>query len=774
LRNPELDIYELNFAVQHTIDRIIFLRICEDRGIEGYGRLQGLINGANGYERLLHLFTQADKKYNSGLFDFKADRLSHNLKIDDKVLKEIIENLYYPKSPYEFSVLGADILGNVYEQFLGKVIRLTAGHQAKVEEKPEVKKAGGVYYTPQYIAEYIVKNTVGRLLGDTVVGSVGAALRGRPDLKPAQPGQPHRVAPTNITPKEVSKIRILDPACGSGSFLIGAYQYLLDWHLKWYRDNDPEKHAKGKTPAIYLGAGKEWRLTTQEKKRILLNNIYGVDIDRRAVEVTKLSLLLKLLENENEETVGKTMALFQERVLPSLENNIKCGNSLIGPDFYNSPFPLFSKEGVPKAGAFDDDIRRINVFDWEKEFSETMKTGGFDAVIGNPPYGAQLFQGEINYLRNKYQTAEYQLDTYPLFIEKAFLLGKQDSYLGMIIPSAWVASHYNKILRQLLVSKTSLQNIVIAPKNTFVNATVETLILIAEKDESRMGSFLVERWDDDKTSYHLNQSDIQKHKDYLFPVYSNPTIIKVVEKIKSCCQPLSEYATAVWGVKIYQKGKGNPPQRGDESEIKKYHSRERTKGTHRPLLGGKEVNRYLIDWDGMYVDYGDWLAEPRTSEWFIGPRILVREVTSKGIIQATIVEDDFVFSNSVDGIKLKGGKLALAFILGVVNSKLISFHHLNTSANAFKGAFPKVLIKDLLNIPIPIIDFNSPADKTLHDKMVSLVDRMLDLNKKLQTVKIAHEKELLERQIKITDDQIDRLVYELYGLTEEEIRVVES
>ncbi|HLB05281.1 MAG TPA: restriction endonuclease subunit M, partial [Thermodesulfobacteriota bacterium] len=155
LRNQELDIHELNFAVQNTIDRIIFLRICEDRGIEGYGRLQGLLNGSNVYERLLQLFTQADKKYNSGLFDFKADNLSHYLKIDDKVLKEIIENLYYPKSPYEFSVLGADILGNVYEQFLGKVIRLTAGHQAKVEEKPEVKKAGGVYYTPQYIVEYI-------------------------------------------------------------------------------------------------------------------------------------------------------------------------------------------------------------------------------------------------------------------------------------------------------------------------------------------------------------------------------------------------------------------------------------------------------------------------------------------------------------------------------------------------------------------------------------------------------------------------------------------
>src|SRR3972149_4089204 len=334
LRNPELDIYELNFAVQHTIDRIIFLRICEDRGIEGYGRLQGLLNGASVYERLLHLFTQADKKYNSGLFDFKADRLSHNLKIDDKVLKEIIENLYYPKSPYEFSVLGADILGNVYEQFLGKVIRLTSGHQAKVEEKPEVKKAGGVYYTPDYIVDYIVKNTVGKLVeGD---GRSPSPQRGEGRGEGEKSGKP------KLTPRDVSKLRILDPACGSGSFLIGAYGHLLDYHIKWYRENAPEKHAKGKRPAIYRGAGGEWRLTTSEKKRIILNKIFGVDIERQAVEVTKLSLLLKVLEGENSETIGKNLSLFRERALPNLDSNIKCGNSLIGPDFYDNPLLPFA------------------------------------------------------------------------------------------------------------------------------------------------------------------------------------------------------------------------------------------------------------------------------------------------------------------------------------------------------------------------------------------------------------------------------------------------
>jgi hypothetical protein len=223
LRNPSLTTRELNYAVQMTIDRIIFLRICEDRGIERYEKLKDVSEQPNVYAGLCQIFQQADARYNSGLFHFKdekgassaADSLTLSLSLDDKVLREILGSLYYPESPYVFSEIPSDILGQVYERFLGKVIRLTAGHQAKVEEKPEVRKAGGVYYTPTYIVDYIVKNTVGKL------------LEGK-------------------TPREVSSLKILDPACGSGTFALGAYQYLLNWHLKWHTENDPEKWAKGK------------------------------------------------------------------------------------------------------------------------------------------------------------------------------------------------------------------------------------------------------------------------------------------------------------------------------------------------------------------------------------------------------------------------------------------------------------------------------------------------------------------------------------------------
>lgn len=438
LRNPVLTVDELNVAVQRTIDRILFLRICEDRGIEQYGCLQQLLEGQDVYQRLMGLFQRADIKYNSGIFHFAVeagwdelpDTLTPNLIIDDVVLKKIIKRLYYPESPYEFSVISPVILGQVYEQFLGKVIRLTSGHQARVEYKPEVKKAGGVYYTPQYIVDYIVKNTVGELVKDK-------------------------------TPREAAKLRILDPACGSGSFLIGAYQYLLDWHLEYYIHNlvpvladkpatssevqallpEPipksgkKKSAGDVSIPIYKSANgsssrtrSDWKLTTAERKRILLNNIYGVDIDTQAVEVTKLSLLLKVLEEENEENVSKQLKLFDERALPSLHQNIKCGNSLIGTDIYTAVQVTFDDPDV---------VKRINAFDWEREFPEIMQRGGFDAIVGNPPYGIPFSKDEMSYLLGTFTENKKFFDSFALFINKSTKLVREKGLFSMIVPNTF-------------------------------------------------------------------------------------------------------------------------------------------------------------------------------------------------------------------------------------------------------------------------------------------------------------------------------------------------
>jgi len=335
--NKTLDEEEINFVVQQTIDRIIFLRIAEDRGVEPYGTLHHATKLGNLYQNLFELFQKADQKYNSGLFDFKKDKISQDVIIDNKVIKTILNELYYPECPYEFSVLSVEILGSAYEQFLGKVIRITPAHHAKIEEKPEVRKAGGVYYTPQYIVDYIVKSTVGKL------------IEGK-------------------TPKEISKIKILDPACGSGSFLIGAFQYLLDYHKDYYSENGKPSKGKKDNPLTPEG-----NLTSAEKKRILLNNIFGVDLDANAVEVTKLSLLIKCLEGETDASIQQQLSIWHERVLPTLESNIKNGNSLIDTDFYSSELEL----------GFEKNIKPFN---WRKNFPLIFDEGGFDAIIGNPPY----------------------------------------------------------------------------------------------------------------------------------------------------------------------------------------------------------------------------------------------------------------------------------------------------------------------------------------------------------------------------------------------------
>ena len=196
-----------------------------------------------------------------------------------------------------------------------------------------------------------------------------------------------------MTPKDVARMKILDPACGSGTFPLGAYQYLLDWHLKWYTDHEPEKWASGKDPAIIPSLrpfGKMGgRLTTIKKKEILLNNIHGVDIDPQAVEVTKLSLLLKVLEGESQETIGSQLGMFKERVLPDLGRNIKCGNSLIGSDYY---------QDRQLTMLIDEEERyRVNAFDWKTEFPQVFIQGGFDVVIGNPPWGAEFTKDEKEY-----------------------------------------------------------------------------------------------------------------------------------------------------------------------------------------------------------------------------------------------------------------------------------------------------------------------------------------------------------------------------------------
>ena len=794
LRNPALTQHDLNFSVQRIIDRIIFLRICEDRGIEKYGRLMALQNGDRVYARLCEMFHRADERYNSGLFHFQKekgrtespDTITPGLIIDDGALKGIIKNLYYPDSPYEFSVLSADILGQVYEQFLGKVIRLTAGHRAVVEDKPEVKKAGGVYYTPTYIVDYIVKNTVGCLVNFRLPDA---------DL-PTPQSPPKRGLSIPLlggarggfrNPQQVSKLRILDPACGSGSFLLGAYKYLLDWHRDWYVANGPEKWSTGRSPTLYQGMGGDWRLTTAERKRILLNNIYGVDIDPQAVEVTKLSLLLKVLEGESEQTIVRQLKLFHERALPDLGNNIKCGNSLIGTDFYNTPLtPLFRGEKMDSpltrgaGGVSDEERYRINPFDWDKEFPEIMQSGGFDVVIGNPPYGAEFPEAAIDYLKSKFQTFVWRGESYLVFVEQALRLIKRNGLFGYIIPDTYLNLGFTQSLRTFLLQSSRLREIVSLPSIVFPGTTVDTTLLFVEKMAKT-------------TSYHESQVLVkifnkkspihavtQPNREFSIPtkvwfeqnafnVSSNIAEMNIIARIEGENKTLSYFAEMFSGIKTYEVGKGNPPQTEEIRSKKLFTSDKKEKHSWSPFYDGKHIGRYELLWiNDNWINYGCWLAAPREPKNFEGEKILIRKIVGKTLI-ATYIPETAYCNTLLFVLKIKSNiTLSYHYLLGILNSQFIGWYFRKKFQISTDDTFPQIMIRDILQFPVP------NPDKACHNEMVSLVNQMLELHKQLASAKTDHDKTVIQRQIDATDRQIDQLVYELYGLTEEELKIVEG
>ncbi len=721
------------------------------------------------------------------------DTLTLNLTIDDSVLKNIIKNLYYPDSPYEFSVISADILGQVYEQFLGKVIRLTTGHRAVVEEKPEVRKAGGVYYTPTYIVDYIVKNTVGKLVR-------------------AENFQPLR----KTIPKEISKIRILDPACGSGSFLLGAYQYLLDWHRDWYVTDGREKWATGRSPVLYQGMGGDWRLTTAERKRILLNNIYGVDIDPQAVEVTKLSLLLKVLEGESEQTIAKQLKLFHERALPDLGNNIKCGNSLIGTDFYDINVGAGLK---PAPTTIDDEERRkVNPFDWEREFPEIMKNGGFDAVIGNPPYVRQEGLGDLKeYFQRKYTVYHGMADLYAYFIEKGVSLLRDKGIFGYIVANKWMRANYGEPLRKWLKRQCIAQIVDFGDLPVFQQATTYPCILVIGKDKppSAFVAAQAKTLEFESLEGYVKENRHSVKLSILDDTgwsLADERSAALLNKLKKTGVSLKEYVKG----KIYRgvlTGLNEAFVIDEETRNMLVSEDPKSKEIIKPFLIGRDIKRYQPPTGNQFLifipkgwtsanfgnvsdvwncfqkkypavarhllpfadnakkrfDKGDYWWELRACEYyaeFEKPKIVYPNICKKS---------EFVFDEEGFYTNQKCFIISLPdkYLLGLLNSTVNNFLF-RSILPKLRGGFYEPSYVFFKDFPIRLIDFSNATDKARYDQMVALVNQMLDLHKQLALAKTDHDKTVIQRQIDATDRQIDQVVYELYGLTEEEIKIGEK
>jgi len=773
-RNPQFNVKILNDVVQKIIDRIIFIRIAEDRNVRRNRELWEIVElwKQEGKRKpimghLNNLFHRVNDDLNGNIFKPHA---CDEADIDSGLLADIIENLYAPKSPYRFDAIGVELLGSIYERYLGSTIKVTA-QRAKVEEKPEVRKAGGVYYTPKYIVDYIVRNTVGKV------------IEGK-------------------SPRQIEKIKILDPACGSGSFLLGAYQYLIDYHENYYRDHPKQAKFLYYDPYYKLRPD-DISLPIQEKARILKNNIFGVDIDPQAVEITMLSLYLKTIEGE------RGSLPMRQHLLPPLSNNIICGNSLIGYDMLEGQ--LFT----------DETKDAVNPFDWNSKlagFGEILDSGGFDVVIGNPPYVRQELLGSFKeYFKTHYKVYHGTADLYAYFIEKAISLLKQGGYFSYIVANKWMRANYGGPLRKWMKEQPIEEIIDFGDLRVFESATTYPCILSMRKGTSTKSFRVtqVKALDYDNLSDYVQDNAYSVAKSALGEQawsLSDEKSLAIMSKVMKAGIPLGEFVKGkiFYGIKT---GLNEAFVIDRETREKLIAEDPRSVELIKPFLLGRDIKRYQPPTSNRYVilipkgwtkakcgnsrnpwrwfmdnypaianhlspfitkaekryDKGEHWWELRACEYygeFEKPKIVYAEIATRGQF---VFDSSLFYSDTTSYIIPLDSK----YLIGILNSSLTTFIFSRLSSE-IRGGFFRWKRQYMYNLPIPIIDDKGPSQKAIHDKIVSLVDRMLDLHKKKNDLPPSSEFDKLEREIAMCDETIDQLVYDLYQLTQEERKIIET
>ena len=534
---------ELDEAIQRLFDRLIFIRNCEDRELEPYELLSMVRQWKESRKgtlvsKIRDLFTHFDETYNSKIF---SKHLCDQVDISDDVLSRVIDGLYTTEDGsilYDFSLIDADVLGNIYEQYLGHILKKTE-KRAKLTESKAKRKEEGIYYTPSYIVDYIVRNTVGELVKNKKV--------------------------------DVSKIKILDPACGSGSFLIKTFDVLNEYYSRkdGYNQNKLDLSGTGTTYSTKLS--------------ILKDNIFGVDLDKQAVDIAQLNLLLKVAE--------------KKRRLPILQQNIKNGNSLID----------------------DPNLAGDKAFKWDEEFADIMSNGGFDVIVGNPPYVdiKRLDPKIVKYLFSSYTTVENRMNLYSTFVERALNLLKNGGYFGFIIPNSILYNESYQKIRTLLLNQTILTKIIRLPDDVFDGVKIETIILIYKKSKERSKSKECEVYlyprdakinsineDNCPNIIQYNQNDWQ-FENHNINISANKMSKTILEKIEeSSTKSLIDICDFSLGLTPYDKYKGHSQQ---QINNRIFHSDTKKNETFKPLLSGENIIRYGIFWDKKeHISYGNW------------------------------------------------------------------------------------------------------------------------------------------------------------------------
>jgi len=635
-----------------------------------------------------------------------------------------------------------------------------------VDYKPEVRKAGGVYYTPKYIVDYIVSRTLGELLDGG-------------------------------TPRTARELKVVDPACGSGSFLLGAYQYLLDWHLSWYEAHGPQRLQR----QVYRGPGREWRLTVEERKRILLANIFGVDVDPQAVEVTKLSLLLKVLENETEDSIARQRRLFHaQRVLPDLGDNIKCGNSLMDTDFdRTTPRDLFDVAGGSAARP---------TFDWRAAFPRVFSKGGFDAVIGNPPWGAEFNPEELGYLRERYRAAvDRMVDSYIYFLYVATLLTKHSGYVGFIVPGTVLNQVDAQSVRRVLLER-GVREVVNLGQGVFGPKVLNTSCVLVSKGGHEGGRMTVA--DLAGASPRTREGALQGR----LPSVSSERWRRAVQ-----ADPHLTFFTGSMAAMailfrlrrtfpLFREALEAEIQRGVTPDVVSAHVLGRSEARRldleseilRPSVSGEQIKRWCPWREDQVIVYTardtpidsyprvlnhlaqhrsenscpevkdkkhPWWAlhRPRDPQIFRSPK-LIGITTSKRIEVIFDERRSLYVTDAMYVIHLRPEMDKWA-AMAILQSRLFLFLYRGANQGDAR-VIPQVKASKLHELPFP--DVSSEVAKALS----SAGRRMLTLNGSLARARDERQIATLERELSRLDREIDATVYELYRLRTAEITLVEE
>lgn len=770
--NPETDENTLLEKVQKLLDRFLFICFCEDKGLLEKDFFNTILKKGKDFGSIFDIFKvfcnwinlgnpkENISHFNGGLF--KNDDVLNSLNIDDKVFEELKKI-----SDYDFdSDLNVNILGHIFEQSISDIEELKKSISGEeFDQKKSKRKKDGIFYTPQYITKYIVENSIKNWLDDK------RKELGEDDLpKLNEKDYIFDIAKKNYTKnyrkhiefwqqyrEAVRNIKIIDPACGSGAFLITAFEFLLNYNK--YLDDK-----------IFDLVGTS-DLFSDRTKKILQNNIFGVDLNKESVEITKLSLWLKTADK------NKTLA--------SLENNIKCGNSLID----------------------DPEIAGNLAFNWEKEFPEIFANGGFDIVVGNPPYvlcqPSNTNEKTLKFYNN-FEVSSYKIDLYHLFFEKGIILSKNNGYISFITPNTYLVNKYNLKLREFILRNTQIKEIINYKNIVFEDANVDvsTIILKKSKYTDENVKILLSSKNENKIVLEKQQNDWLKDDEKIF------NLRKEFPINFSNCISLKEIAKTYFGIQAFDKKSSISQKKENEKYL--------------PMIDGANVFRYQFSKYNQYFNFiDDNIKSGGDYKVYEKERIVIRQIGKTPIIG--YCEANILTSNTIYNIFSITDKFNLKYIFTLLNSKLLK-KYWEYKYNDNKNLFPKIKGYQLDDLPL----VNIPLEK--QQPFIEKADKMLSLNRELQDLSQKFQRMLLRKfdleklstklqewylldfsdfikelkrlkvklslsqeseweeyfleekskaiavdsEIKNTDKEIDSMVYKLYDLTDEEIKIIEE